>query len=31
MFVTDSGSVAAEPLNLGGAQGSHIKWLVGPA
>jgi quercetin dioxygenase-like cupin family protein len=31
MFVTDSNTVEGQPLNLGGAQGSSIKWLIGPA
>lgn len=30
MFVTDSGSVEAQALDLGGAKGSSIKWLIGP-
>jgi len=30
MYVADSESIPAEELNLGGAKGSSIKWLVGP-
>ncbi len=30
MFITDAASVSAEKLELGGAAGSSIKWLVGP-
>ena len=30
MYVADSASIDAQELNLGGAQGSSIKWLIGP-
>ncbi len=30
LFVTNAADVAAEKLDLGGAAGSSIKWLVGP-
>ena len=31
MFVTRAEDVPAQPLDLGGAAGSAIKWLIGPA
>ena len=31
MFVTEAADVPAQELNLGGARGSSIKWLIGPA
>jgi quercetin dioxygenase-like cupin family protein len=31
MFITRSEDVPAEKLDLGGAEGSSIRWLIGPA